>query len=122
MEYGLHARGVSFNCCSTSALANSIALAGIFSLNGPFGSGSVREFEDDDKVTGLKYLRILVAMFKPHVFQSTGSCEIKFTDIKTLTGKIWRIEDQFAKFANVFHRQRFALYGNVNYTLALTSG
>ena len=25
--------------------------------------------------------------------------------------KLWRIELQFAKFANVFHRQRFALYG-----------
>ena len=25
--------------------------------------------------------------------------------------KFWRIEVQFAKFANVFHRQRFALYG-----------
>ena len=29
--------------------------------------------------------------------------------------KFCRIELQFAKFANVFHRQRFALYGNNPY-------
>ena len=32
--------------------------------------------------------------------------------VKHWQGKVWRINDQFAKFANVFHCQRFALYGN----------
>ena len=41
--------------CSTSALANSIALAGTFSFNGPSGSGRVWVVKDDDDLTGLKY-------------------------------------------------------------------
>ena len=36
--YGdLRPRGVSFDCCSNSALANSIAFARTFSLSGPLG-------------------------------------------------------------------------------------
>jgi len=47
--------------CSTSALANSIALARTFSFNGPSRSGWVWVVKDDDDPTGLKYLRILPA-------------------------------------------------------------
>jgi len=51
--------------CSTSALANSIALAGTLSFNGPSGSGRIWVVMDYDDLTGLKYLRILpTAMFE----------------------------------------------------------
>jgi len=53
-------RGDASNC-STSALANLIALAGTFSFNGPSGSGRVWVVKNYDDPTGLKYLRILPA-------------------------------------------------------------
>ena len=41
--------------CFTSALTNSIALAGSLSLSIPFGSGRVGVVEDDNDLTDLKY-------------------------------------------------------------------
>ena len=52
--------GVSFDCCSNSALANSIAFAGTFSLSGPSGSGRVGEVDDATGIK-LKYFRIPVS-------------------------------------------------------------
>ena len=67
--------------CFTSALANSIALAGTLSFSGPSGSGRVWVVEDDDDPTGLKYRYYQRPCSNEPCVKLTGSCEINFTDL-----------------------------------------